>query len=214
MNEYQDILEKTGVIPVAALEDAASAAPLAKALQAGGISALEVTFRTQAAAESIQRIAKGLPELFVCAGTILTPEQAHIAVESGAKAIISPGTNPQVVEWCQRHGVPVIPGCATPTEIEQNLRFGLTLVKLFPAQAVGGVPLLKALMGPYAQMRFMPTGGISPNNLKDYLSLPNVLACGGSWLCSKADINAQNWQAITDTARECSALVAEIRAEG
>ena len=148
----------------------------------------------------------------MCAGTVLTVEQAKAAVDAGAQAVISPGTNPKVVEWCLAHQVPVYPGCATPTEVEAALGLGLTTVKLFPAEVVGGVKMLKALYGPYRGVKFMPTGGISPSNVKDYLSQPNVIACGGSWLCPAGDINEGNWAAITQRAQECMALVQEVRA--
>ena len=161
---------------------------------------------------TIEKIAAALPEMFVCAGTVLSVEQAKLAVDCGAKAVISPGTNREVVEWCLKNQVPVYPGCATPTEVEAALGLGLTTVKLFPAEVVGGVKMLKALYGPYRGVKFMPTGGISPSNVKDYLSQPNVIACGGSWLCPAGDINEGNWVAITQRAKECMALVQEVRA--
>ena len=202
----------TGVIPVIALEDETQAVPLAQALLAGGIAAAEVTFRTPAAAGGIARMAKSHPEMLVCAGTVLTVDQAKAAVDAGAQAVISPGTNPKVVEWCLEHQVPVYPGCATPTEVEAALGLGLTTVKLFPAQVVGGVAMLKALYGPYRQVKFMPTGGISPANLGEYLSQPNVIACGGSWLCPKEHLAAGNWQKIADLAQACSDMVRQLRA--
>ena len=164
----------TGVIPVIALEDETQAVPLAQALLAGGIAAAEVTFRTPAAAGGIARMAKSHPEMLVCAGTVLTVDQAKEAVDCGAQAIISPGTNPQVV---------------------------------------GGVSMLKALYGPYRQVKFMPTGGISPANLGDYLTQPNVVACGGSWLCPKDLLAAGNWQKIADLAKACADLVHIIRGQ-
>ena len=170
-----------------------------------------MTFRTPAAAKSIENIAKALPEMFVCAGTVLSVEQAKLAVDCGAKAVISPGTNRDVVEWCVKNNVPVYPGCATPSEVEAAMGMGLTTVKLFPAEVVGGVKMLQALYGPYRGVKFMPTGGISPSNVKEYLSQPNVIACGGSWLCPAGDINEGNWAAITQRARECMALVQEVR---
>lgn len=212
MESINQILKNAGVIPVIKLEDEQKAVPLGEALLAGGISAAEVTFRTPAAAKSIEKIATALPEMFVCAGTVLTVEQAQLAAACGAKAIISPGTNRAVVEWCLEHKVPVYPGCATPTEVEAALGLGLTTVKLFPAEVVGGVKMLKALYGPYAGVKFMPTGGISPDNLKDYLLQPNVIACGGSWLCPEKAIAESNWQQITALSQACASLVAKIRA--
>ncbi len=212
MENVEQVLRNTGVIPVIQLEDEGKAVPLGQALLDGGIPAAEVTFRTPAAAKSIEKIAAALPEMFVCAGTVLSVEQAKLAVDCGAKAVISPGTNREVVEWCLKNQVPVYPGCATPTEVEAALGLGLTTVKLFPAEVVGGVKMLKALYGPYRGVKFMPTGGISPSNVKDYLSQPNVIACGGSWLCPAGDINEGSWAAITQRAKECMALVQEVRA--
>lgn len=211
MEAVENILKQTGVIPVIKLEDAEKAAPLARALIAGGIPAAEITFRTPAAAKSIERIAVEEPDMFVCAGTILGIEQAKLAVACGAKAIISPGTNREVVSWCVSHNIPVYPGCATPTEVETAMSMGLTTMKLFPAQVVGGVSMLQALYGPYRGIRFMPTGGISPTNLAEYLSQPNVIACGGSWLCPEKVLAQSNWQKIQDLARACADMVQQIR---
>lgn len=212
METIDQVLRQTGVVPVIKLEDEMQAVPLGSALLEGGIPAAEITFRTPAAAKAIEKIASALPEMFVCAGTVLSVEQARLAVECGAKAVISPGTNREVVEWCVKNKVPVYPGCATPTEIESAMSMGLTTVKLFPAEVVGGVKMLKALYGPYRGVKFMPTGGISPRNVKDYLSQPNVLACGGSWLCPAEDIERGNWKKIAQRAKECAELVKETRA--
>ncbi len=211
METVNAVLEKAGVVPVIKLDQEEKAVPLAKALLAGGVKAAEITFRTAAAAKSIEAVATAVPEMFVCAGTVLTVEQAKLAVRCGAKAIVSPGTNPAVVEWCLSENVPVYPGCATPTEVEAALSLGLTAVKMFPAEVVGGVKLLKALYGPYAGVKFMPTGGISPDNLKEYLLQPNVLACGGSWLCPSEAVAKGDWQKIEALARACSELVEKIR---
>lgn len=211
MQPTEKILHQTGIIPVIKLNDAQTAVPMAKALTAGGIHAAEITFRTPAAAESIRRVAAALPDMFVCAGTVLTVTQAELAVQSGAKAIISPGTNPEIVQWCLARQIPVYPGCATPTEIEAAIRLGLDTVKLFPAEVLGGVKMLKALAGPYGEMKFMPTGGISPQNVREYLALPNVIACGGSWLCSDSLLEAGDFAAIEKLAREASEIVASVR---
>ena len=211
MANVEQVLRDTGVIPVIKLEDEQKAVSLGRALLEGGIPAAEVTFRTPAAAKSIENIAKALPEMFVCAGTVLSVEQAKLAVDCGAKAVISPGTNRDVVEWCVKNNVPVYPGCATPSEVEAAMGMGLTTMKLFPAEVVGGVKMLQALYGPYRGVKFMPTGGISPSNVKEYLSQPNVIACGGSWLCPAGDVNEGNWAAITQRAQECMALVREAR---
>lgn len=211
MLNIENILRNTGIIPVIKIDSAETAVPMAKALSNGGIHAAEVTFRTPAAAESIKRIADALPDMFVCAGTILTVAQAELAVQSGAKAIISPGLNPDVVTWCLQHDVAVYPGCATPSEVETAIRLGLTTVKLFPAEVVGGIGMLKALSGPYAEMKFMPTGGIHPQNVKDYLMLPNVIACGGSWLCPESLLNEKNFDAIEKIAKDAADLVKSVR---
>lgn len=213
METIEQVLRETGVVPVIKLDDELQAIPLGQALLEGGIPAAEITFRTPAAAKSIEKLSTALPDMFVCAGTVLSVEQAKLAVECGAKAVISPGTNRDVVEWCVKHQVPVYPGCATPTEIELAMSLGLTTVKLFPAEVVGGVKMLKALYGPYRGVKFMPTGGISPQNVQDYLSQPNVIACGGSWLCPADDISSGNWKAITQRAKECRQLVLEARAQ-
>ncbi len=211
MNHATEILRQTGIIPVIKLEETHKAVPLAQALLSGRIPAAEITFRTKTAAQSIENIAKALPQMFVCAGTVLTVEQAKQAIDSGAKAIISPGINPKVVEYCLSVNIPVYPGCATPTEVETALSLGLDTVKLFPAQVVGGVKMLKALSGPYPQVRFMPTGGISPQNAAEYLSQPNVIACGGSWLCPQNALEEENWEEIASIAKTASELVKEAR---
>lgn len=211
MSKADTILEETGIIPVIKLEDAEQAVPLARALLAGGIPAAEVTFRTAAAPKAIEAMARELPRLFVCAGTVLSVEQAKLAVDCGAKAVISPGTNREVVEWCLGHSIPVYPGCATPTEVEAALRLGLSTLKLFPAEVVGGVNMLKALRGPYGAVRFMPTGGISPENVMDYLRQPNVVACGGSWLCPERAVAEGDWKRIEQLAAGAAALVHRAR---
>ena len=178
-----------------------------KALAAGGLPVAEVTFRTDAAEEAIRRIKVEVPDVCVCAGTVLNVKTAERAVKAGASAIISPGTNPEVVRWCIAHRVPVIPGCATPTEVEACMRMGLDFVKLFPAEVVGGVKMLKALGGPYGNMKFMPTGGISAQNAAEYLALPNVLCCGGSWMVPGGLLDAGDFDAIEALAREAAQIV-------
>jgi Entner-Doudoroff aldolase len=206
MNDFWKQLHEVGIVPVIKMDDAANAVELAKALQAGGLPAAEITFRSDAAEESIRAIAAGVPDLCVCAGTVLNVENARRAVEAGAKAIISPGANMEVVRWGVEHNVPVIPGCATPTEVEACMREGLKTVKLFPAEVVGGVSMLKALSGPYAGMKFMPTGGISPSNVKEYLALKNVVACGGSWIVPEKLLAERRFDEIRMLAQEAAAL--------
>lgn len=206
-------LQKIGIVPVVKINDAKNAAGLAQALGRGGLPAAEITFRTDAAEQAIRQIAQRAPDVFVCAGTILSVENAKRAVEAGAKSIISPGTNPDVVEWCLHQQIPVIPGCATPSEVERCMRMGLKLVKLFPAEAVGGVKLLKALSGPYGDMKFMPTGGISQENVKNYLLLPNVVACGGSWMVPEALVDSADFHKIEALTRAAANLYTKLKTQ-
>ena len=199
-------LASIGIIPVIKINDVEKAVPLARALCAGGLPAAEVTFRTPAAAEAIRRIRAEVPAVCVCAGTVLNAETAERAVEAGAEAVISPGTNPAVVKWCLEMGVPVIPGCATPTEVEACMRMGLDFVKLFPAEVVGGVAMLKALSGPYSHMAFMPTGGVSPENAAAYLAQKNVVCCGGSWMVPEKLLESGDFAAIERLARAAAEI--------
>ena len=180
--EIYDVIGKAGIIPVIKLERVEDAVPLARALLEGGIPVAEVTFRTEAAAAGIAAIRRELPQMLVGAGTVLTTEQAAAAIESGAQFVVAPGSNSRVIEGVLAAGIPMIPGVATPSEIEAALERGLRVLKLFPAQVLGGIAMLKALAGPYPQVRFVPTGGISASNLKTYLQQKNVLAVGGSWM--------------------------------
>lgn len=207
----EEILYQVGIVPVIKMDDAAHAVSLARALAKGGLPAAEITFRSAAAAASIRAIARDCPELFVCAGTVLTPQQAREAVDAGARAVISPGTNAETVRWCLENGVPVIPGCSTPSEVEANMREGLGLVKLFPAEVVGGVAMLKALAGPYAAMKFMPTGGVKPGNVQDYLRLANVTACGGTWIVPGELLSAGRFDEIERLAKEAASLRDQVR---
>lgn len=211
MNDTLRQIGKTGIVPVVVLNKADDAQPLAESLIKGGLPCAEVTFRTDAAEESIRAIAKKFPEMFVGAGTILTPEQADRAVDAGAKFIVSPGFNPKVVEHCINKGYPVTPGIMTPTELEMALGFGLDVVKFFPAENAGGLKMIKAMSAPYTMMKFMPTGGINAVNVKDYLACDKILACGGSWMVKGDLINAGNFAEIERLTREASNIVKEIR---
>ena len=204
-------LEKFGVIPVIALDDPDDALPLAAALTDGGLPCAEVTFRTAAAEESIRRIAAAYPDMLVGAGTVLTTQQVDRAVAAGAKFIVSPGLNPNVVRHCLEKGVPAAPGCCTPSEIEQAIELGFSVVKFVPAEAMGGLKTIKALAAPYTGLRFMPTGGINASNLRIYLEYPRVLACGGSWMVSKELIRAHDFAQITELVRQAAAIVRESR---
>ena len=189
------------LVPLVVLDDAADAVPMAKALVEGGIPVAEVTFRTDAAADVIRAMAEQVPEILVGAGTVHTVAQAQTAVEAGAKFIVTPGFQPDVVRWCVEHQVDIVPGTAVPSDIEQAISFGLSVCKFFPAEAYGGVKTLKALKGPYADIRFMPTGGVSLDNMNDYLSLSNVAAIGGSFMTPSAAVKAKDWAKVTEACR-------------
>lgn len=195
-------LYRIGIVPVVALDDAADALPLGAALKKGGVSAIEVTFRTAAAADAIRLLTREMPELLVGAGTVLTKEQADAAIEAGAKFIVSPGFQPELVSYVLSKGVPMCPGTATPGEMEQAMALGLSAVKFFPAEQNGGAPMLKALSAPYRDLLFMPTGGVKLENLRTYLALDQVFACGGTWLATKDDIKAKAFDKITARTRE------------
>lgn len=199
--------KKVGVVPVIKIKDANKAVPLAKALLAGGITAAEITFRTDAAVDAIESIAKSVPELYVCAGTVLSVSDAKKAKEAGAKAIISPGTDLEVLDWCETNEIPYIPGISSATELMACLKKGLSFVKLFPAETVGGISMIKALSGPFPTVEFMPTGGIQPQNFKEYLALKNVVACGGSWLVPEEDLEQNDFKHITLLAQETTNLL-------
>lgn len=205
-----DILEKLsacGVVPVVVLENADDAVPTAKALLAGGINVMEITFRTAAAAESIKRVAEECPEMLVGAGTIVNLEQCKLAVGCGAKFIVSPGYDDETVAWCVENGIAVTPGCVTPTEIMAALKHGLKVVKFFPANVYGGLSAIKALAAPFVGLKFIPTGGVNQQNLKEFLDCPHIHAVGGSWVCTKGDISAHNFEKITQLCREARSVV-------
>ncbi|MGN0620118.1 MAG: bifunctional 4-hydroxy-2-oxoglutarate aldolase/2-dehydro-3-deoxy-phosphogluconate aldolase [Ruminiclostridium sp.] len=202
MNTVIEEISKIGIVPVIALDSASDAEPLAKALCEGGLPCAEVTFRTAAAEESIRIMAEKFPEMLVGAGTVLTTEQVDRAVAAGAKFIVSPGLNPKVVAYCTSKNIPVIPGCANPSDIEQAIELGLDVVKFFPAEAAGGLKMIKAMSAPYTSVKFMPTGGINADNLIDYLNFGKIVACGGSWMVSKDMVAAGNFDKITALTKE------------
>ncbi len=195
-------ISKIGIVPVIALDDAKDAEPLAEALCKGGLPCAEVTFRTAAAEESIKIMAEKFPQMLVGAGTVLTTEQADRAAAAGAKFIVSPGLNPKVVAHCVSKNIPVVPGCANPSDIEQAIELGLTTVKFFPAEAAGGLKMIKAMSAPYTQMKFMPTGGVNADNLNEYLSFNKIIACGGSWMVKKDLVAAGEFDKITALTKE------------
>lgn len=209
----EKMLEKFGVMPVVVLEDAEDALPLAEALMKGGLPCAEVTFRTDAAEESIRRMAEHFPEMLVGAGTVLTTEQADRAVRAGAKFIVSPGFDPEIVDYCIERKIPVFPGCITPSEAAQAVKRGLKVVKFFPAEQFGGVSTIKALAAPYTMLKFMPTGGVNAKNLKEYLSCGKILCCGGSWMVKGDLIKAGEFDKICEMTKEAAALVKEIRGQ-
>lgn len=208
MNTVQIIekLREFKVIPVIALDNAQDILPLAETLSKNGLPVVEITFRSAAAEEAIRLIRQHNPNILIAAGTVLTSEQVVQAKNAGADCIVTPGFNPKIVKLCQELNIPVMPGVNNPMSIEAALELGITAVKFFPAEASGGVKMIKALLGPYAQLQIMPTGGISVNNIKDYLAIPNVVACGGSWFVEKSLINSQNWEEIGRLAREAVAI--------
>lgn len=211
MNETLKQIGTTGIVPVVVLNKVSDAEPLAQSLIAGGLPCAEVTFRTDAAEESIRAIAKKFPDMFVGAGTVLTTEQVDRAIGAGAKFIVSPGLNPKVVEYCLKKGYPITPGIMTPTELEVALGFGLDVVKFFPAENAGGLKMIKAMSAPYTMMKFMPTGGINASNVRDYLACDKILACGGSWMVKGDLINTGRFDEIERLTREAADIVKEIR---
>jgi 2-dehydro-3-deoxyphosphogluconate aldolase/(4S)-4-hydroxy-2-oxoglutarate aldolase len=196
-----EVLRSVRVVPVVAIDDAADAVPLARALADGGLPVIEVTFRTEAAEEAIRRIAAECPDVQVGAGTLLTPDQVRAAKAAGAGFGVSPGFNPAVVAACADAGLPIIPGVNSPSGVEQGLALGLSLLKFFPAVASGGLPMISALAGPYPQVSFMPTGGITEQTLGDWLAQPNVAAVGGTWIASRNALSTQDFAGITSRAR-------------
>ena len=211
MSTIFEKFSKIGIIPVVVLEDVKDAEPLGKALMEGGLPCAEVTFRTAAAEEAIRIMAEKFPDMLVGAGTVLTTEQADRAAAAGAKFIVSPGLNPDVVAHCVKKGIPVTPGTCTPTDVEKALSFGLDVVKFFPAEPAGGLNFIKAIAAPYAGVKFMPTGGINANNVRDYLKYDRIIACGGSWMVKGDLIKAGDFNKIKELTAEAAKIVKEIR---
>lgn len=191
-------MARAGVVPVVVLDKAEDAVPTARAMVAGGIDVMEITFRTAAAPDAIRKVAEEVPDMLVGAGTVVNLEQAKFAVECGAKFIVSPGYDEETVAWCVENDIPVCPGCVTPTEIMMAIKHGLKVLKFFPASVYGGLKALKALAGPFVGMKFIPTGGVNQDNLAEFLAAPFIHAVGGSWVCPRADIAAGNFDRITE----------------
>jgi len=204
-------MKEIGIIPVVAIKDEEKAVPLAEALIEGGLPAAEITFRTDAAEGAIKKIHEAHPEMLLIAGTVLTVDQAKRAVAAGAHLIVAPGFNPTVVDYCLSENIPVVPGVMTPSEMEQAIERGLTHLKFFPAEPAGGLKMINAVCGPYTMLRFMPTGGLNPVNVRDYLASDKIYCCGGSWMVKGALIDGGEWDKIKDLCREAVAIVKEVR---
>lgn len=205
-------ISKIGVVPVVQIDNADLAVPLAHALREGGIPCAEITFRTQEGAQAIRNIAKADPDMLLGAGTVLRTEQVDQAIDAGAKFMVSPGFNPKVVDYCLKKDILILPGCSTPSDMEQAIERGLKVVKFFPAEQAGGLPFIKAVAAPYNMLKFMPTGGISVSNLEQYLSFGKILACGGSWMVKADLINGQKFDEITKLCKEAMEIVHKARA--
>ena len=211
MNEVLEKLGQYGIVPVVVLNDSKDAEPLADALCEGGLACAEVTFRTEAAAESIKIMSKKHPEMLVGAGTVLTVEQVDEAVAAGAKFIVSPGLNPEIVKYCLDKNIAITPGVVTPSEMEQAIELGLNIVKFFPAEPSGGLSMIKAVSAPYTMLKFMPTGGINPGNVKEYLKSDKIFAFGGSWMVKGDLVDAGDFDKIKELTKEAADIVKEIR---
>ncbi|EGQ8124113.1 bifunctional 4-hydroxy-2-oxoglutarate aldolase/2-dehydro-3-deoxy-phosphogluconate aldolase [Vibrio parahaemolyticus] len=209
MSSIKEQLKALKVIPVIAIDKAEDIIPLGKVLTENGLPAAEITFRSAAAAEAIRLLRETQPDMLIGAGTVLNREQAIAAKEAGATFIVSPGFNPNTVKACQEIGIDIVPGVNNPSTVEAALEMGLTTLKFFPAEASGGINMMKSLLAPYTDIELMPTGGINPANIKDYLAIPRVLACGGTWMVDKKLIEEGNWEELARLTREAVALVNE-----
>lgn len=211
MNQILDRIKKTGIIPVVVIDDKKDAAPLADALCKGGLPCAEVTFRTEAAADAIRLMKNTHPEMLVGAGTVLTIHQVDEAIAAGAEFIVSPGFDTVIVDYCMEKNVVVLPGCISPSEAAIAVRKGLSVIKFFPAEQAGGLPFIKAIAAPYTTLSFMPTGGINPENVKEYLKYDRIFACGGSWMVKGKLISEGRFDEIQKLTEEAAAIVKEIR---
>ena len=198
MNNVIKELSLYGIVPVIKIERLEDAPALAKALCAGGLPVAEVTFRTACAKEAIKAMKEACPEMIIGAGTVLNAAQVDQAIEAGSEFIVSPGLNPKTVKYCLERNIAILPGCANPSDMEQALELGLEVVKFFPAEANGGLAAIKAMAAPYVDLKFMPTGGINPTNLTDYLAFDKIIACGGTWMVVDELVKQQKWDEITN----------------
>ncbi len=208
MTSTTEQLKKIKIIPVIAIDKAEDIIPLGKVLAENGLPAAEITFRTEAAVEAIRLLRAAQPDMLIGAGTVLNKEQVLAAKEAGASFVVSPGFNPNTVKACQEAGIDIVPGVNNPSTIEAALEMGLTTLKFFPAEASGGINMLKSLLAPYGDIQIMPTGGVNPANVNDYLAIPRVIACGGTWMVDKKLIEAGDWDELARLTREAAALVA------
>lgn len=211
MMDLAEKFQKIGVVPVVVLEDVKDAVPLAEALVEGGLPCAEVTFRTEAAEESIRLMAEQFPDMLVGAGTVLTKEQVDAAAKAGAKFIVSPGFDPEIVDYCLEKEIPVYPGCVSPSEVAQAVKRGLKVVKFFPAEPAGGLKYIRAIAALYTMMKFMPTGGINPQNVREYLAYDRIAACGGSWMVKNTMIENNEFDRIEELVKEAVEIVKESR---
>lgn len=210
MSINEQIME-AGIVPVVVLDKVSNAVPLANALLAGGVKFMEITLRTECALEAIELVSKNVPDMIVGAGTVINVEQAKAAVEAGAKFIVSPGLSIDTVKWCNENSITCCPGCVTPTEIMTAISLGLKVVKFFPANVYGGIKAIKALSAPFGDVKFLPTGGVSADNMKEFLEVKSVAAVGGSWICTKADVNNGEFEKITNLSKEATDIIKSIR---
>ena len=213
MPDIWESIRKAGVLPVAVVDRASDAPTLGEALLKAGLGCIEITFRTPDAAQAVGKLTTAYPDMLVGAGTIIRTDQAAQAVDAGARFIISPGFDPEVAEWCLGHNIPIAPGVATPSEIMMAVKRGIRLLKFFPAEAMGGIKTLKAISEPFGGVEYIPTGGIDPGNLADYLRLPAVAACGGTWMVKRELIAAGKFDEISRLAREALSLAASTRSK-
>ena len=211
MHEVLERIKEMGIVPVVVIDDVKNAIPLAKALCEGGLPCAEVTFRTDAAEEAIRIMAEQFPDMLIGAGTVLTIDQVDRAVAAGAKFIVSPGLNPNIVKYCVDKGILITPGCMSPSDIEIALENGLEVVKFFPAEPAGGLKMIKAIAAPYVNMKFMPTGGINIKNVKEYLLYERIVACGGSWMVKDSLMKSGEFDKITELVKEAVQVVKESR---
>lgn len=211
MNSVLQQLQEIGLVPVVKIKDAADAVPLAEALIAGGLPCAEITFRTDAAAESIAAIAREFPQMIVGAGTVLTRAQVDAAIDAGSTFIVSPGLNPDTLDYALGKGALMMPGISSASGVEAALMRGIDVVKFFPAEPAGGLPYIKALAGPYTDVKFMPTGGINLSNLASYLACPSILACGGTWMVAEGLIAEKRWDEIEGICKDAVKIIKSVR---